>query len=135
MTGCNVDRGYGDGGAVVSVSRHESGSEVYRITTARSSLSEDIRGRQRRYVITMVIRTISVILTVVLWQISRPAAFATLVAGLLLPYIAVVVANAGRENAPGTPDTFVGPQTPPMVGGAPPSEDSEEHGRENPPVP
>ncbi|WP_037571580.1 DUF3099 domain-containing protein [Phaeacidiphilus oryzae] len=92
-------------------------TSVFRITGARSSLTEDVRGRQRRYIISMLVRTLCVILTVVLWQVSRPLAVVTLVLGALLPYVAVVIANAGRENAPGLPDTFVRVLPRQMVGG------------------
>ncbi len=37
-------------------------AQVFRITGARQGLEEDVRGRQRRYVISMSIRTVSVIL-------------------------------------------------------------------------
>ncbi|MFD5464772.1 DUF3099 domain-containing protein [Kitasatospora sp. NPDC127059] len=82
------------------------GGRVYRITGARSSLSEDVRGRQRRYVISMLIRTACVLLAVVLWDVERWLAFAALGGGVLLPYFAVLIANAGREQAPGLPSTF-----------------------------
>jgi Flp pilus assembly protein TadB len=82
---------------------------VHRITGARQGLHEDVRGRQRRYVISMLARTAAVILTVVLWNVSRPLAIVTLVLGALLPYVAVVIANAGRENAPSLPSTFLSP--------------------------
>jgi Protein of unknown function (DUF3099) len=85
--------------------RNESG--VFRITGARTGLQEDVRARQRRYVISMGIRTVAVILTVVLWHIALPVAVAALAVGLLLPYIAVVVANGGRENATSLPSAFV----------------------------
>ncbi|MFD3808452.1 DUF3099 domain-containing protein [Streptomyces sp. NPDC058611] len=84
-----------------------NGAEVFRITGARMGLAEDVRGRQRRYVISMVIRTLSVIATVVLWNVQRPVAIVTLVAGALLPYIAVVIANAGRESTPSLPSHFI----------------------------
>ena len=87
--------------------RKQSSGQAFRITGARQGLSEDVRGRQRRYVISMVVRTVAVVLTVVLWNVERPIAIATLVLGLALPYIAVVIANAGRENAPSLPSTFV----------------------------
>lgn len=90
-------------------------AEVFRITGARTGLQEDVRGRQRRYVTSMAIRTASVILAVCLWNVERPVAIAALVLGAVLPYIAVVIANAGRENAPSLPSTFVTPQTPPMI--------------------
>ncbi|MBY8880369.1 DUF3099 domain-containing protein [Actinacidiphila acidipaludis] len=82
---------------------------IYRITGARTGLTEDVRGRQRRYIISMSIRTVSVILTVVLWNVERPLAWATLVLGAVLPYVAVVVANAGRENTPPAMPTVVIP--------------------------
>ncbi|MBT2384212.1 DUF3099 domain-containing protein [Streptomyces sp. ISL-11] len=87
--------------------RKQGGPEVFRITGARRGLAEDVRGRQRRYVISMLIRTLSVVLTVVLWNVERHVAIGTLVLGALLPYVAVVIANAGRENAPSLPGTFV----------------------------
>ncbi|WP_430625617.1 DUF3099 domain-containing protein [Streptomyces sp. NBC_01264] len=80
------------------------------------SLAEDVRGRQRRYVISMLIRTLSVIATIVLWNVQRPVAIVTLVAGALLPYIAVVIANAGRESTPSLPSHFVAAPVRPALG-------------------
>ncbi|WP_031070462.1 DUF3099 domain-containing protein [Streptomyces sp. NRRL WC-3742] len=95
----------------------KSGDEVYRITGARSSLSEDVRGRQRRYVVSMLLRTVCVLLAVVLWDVQRWLAFGALAGAVLLPYFAVLVANAGRERAPGLPSTFDIPAgTPLMLG-------------------
>ncbi|MFR9675476.1 DUF3099 domain-containing protein [Streptomyces sp. TR06-5] len=97
--------------------RRRGSSEVHRITGARRSLADDVRGRQRRYVISMLVRTLAVILTVVLWNVERPLAVITLVLGAVLPYVAVVIANAGRERAPGLPSTFVsGGPTHPVLG-------------------
>ncbi|MDJ0344856.1 DUF3099 domain-containing protein [Streptomyces sp. H10-C2] len=92
-----------------------SGGEVIRITGARTSLTEDVQGRQRRYVISMLVRTAAVIATVTLWNVQRPLAWVALVLGALLPYVAVVIANAGRENAPSLPSSFVPPPTLPML--------------------
>ncbi|AIA02829.1 MULTISPECIES: DUF3099 domain-containing protein [Streptomyces] len=89
--------------------KHSGGGETFRITGARQGLTEDVRGRQRRYVISMAVRTLAVVLTAVLWNIERPVAIATLVIGMGLPYVAVVIANAGRENVPSLPSTFVKP--------------------------
>ncbi|OAR25144.1 hypothetical protein A8W25_05650 [Streptomyces sp. ERV7] len=111
--------------------RKRSGAEVFRITGARQGLAEDVRGRQRRYVISMSIRTVSVVLTAVLWNIERPVAIVTLVLGALLPYVAVVIANAGRENVPSLPSTFVPAPSRPMLGAAPaggPAEPAEPSG-------
>lgn len=95
--------------------RKQSSAETFRITGARQGLSEDVRGRQRRYVISMAVRSVAVVLTAVLWDVNRPFAIATLVLGIGLPYIAVVIANAGRENAPSLPSTFVVASSRPML--------------------
>ncbi|MDN3021209.1 DUF3099 domain-containing protein [Streptomyces sp. S.PB5] len=100
--------------------QHAAGkAEVFRITGARQSLQDDVRGRQRRYIISMSVRTVSVILAATLWNVERHVAIVALVLGMILPYIAVVIANAGRENVPSLPSTFVTAPTPPMI--APPT--------------
>ncbi|MEZ0089343.1 DUF3099 domain-containing protein [Streptacidiphilus sp. EB129] len=88
---------------------------VVRITGARSSLTEDVRRRQRRYMISMAVRTLCVILAVVLWKESRILAIIALVGGMFIPYVAVVIANAGRESPPTMPETFIGHQPRPML--------------------
>ncbi|HET9382227.1 MAG TPA: DUF3099 domain-containing protein [Streptomyces sp.] len=96
--------------------RHGDGkAEVFRITGARTGLQEDVRGRQRRYVISMSVRTLSVILAATLWNVERHVAIVALVLGVVLPYVAVVIANAGRENAPSLPPTFVVTPSRPMI--------------------
>ncbi|MFE0646070.1 DUF3099 domain-containing protein [Streptomyces sp. NPDC058877] len=92
------------------------GAEVFRITGARQGLAEDVRKRQRRYVISMGVRTLSVIAATVLWNVERHVAIVALVLGAVLPYIAVVIANAGRETAPSLPSTFVAPPVRPALG-------------------
>ncbi|WP_306328557.1 DUF3099 domain-containing protein [Streptomyces venezuelae] len=92
------------------------GSEVFRITGARQGLADDVRGRQRRYVISMTVRTLSVIAAAVLWNVERHVAIVALALGILLPYIAVVIANAGRESAPSLPSTFVPAPVRPALG-------------------
>lgn len=76
---------------------------VYRISAAGRSLSDDIDTRTRRYLISMGIRTLSFIGCVVAFVVfDQPIiGWILFVAALILPYIAVVVANAGRE--PGRP--------------------------------
>lgn len=95
--------------------RKQNKPEVFRITEARQSLGDDVRGRQRRYVISMLVRTLAVLLTVVLWNVQRPLAVVTLVLGVTLPYVAVVIANAGRENAPSLPSTYLSAPDRPML--------------------
>lgn len=73
--------------------RKQRGAEVFRITGARQSLADDVRGRQRRYVIAMLVRTLSVIAAAALWNVERYVAVVALVLGVLLPYVAVVIAS------------------------------------------
>ncbi|WP_055554053.1 DUF3099 domain-containing protein [Streptomyces sp. NBRC 110028] len=96
--------------------RKHSETEVFRITGARQGLADDVRGRQRRYVISMSVRTVSVVLAAVLWNVERHVAIVALVLGVLLPYVAVVMANAGRENAPSLPTTYIPAPLRPMLG-------------------
>ncbi|MFJ2817641.1 DUF3099 domain-containing protein [Streptomyces sp. NPDC087294] len=100
----------------------DGNGQVFRITGARTGLDEDVRGRQRRYIISMLIRTLSVILATTLWNVERHVAVVALALGMLLPYVAVVIANAGRENAPGLPSTFVTAPTRPMLAGSGPDD-------------
>lgn len=74
--------------------------ETHSITSAPVPLSADQNGRARRYFISMMIRTICFIATVVL---PSPYRWFTLAGALLLPYISVIIANAGRETITGNP--------------------------------
>ena len=69
--------------------------DFYDITSAQKSLSSDQPGRQRRYFISMMVRTACFILTVIL---PSPYRWIALAGAVFLPYVAVVVANAGRET-------------------------------------
>jgi hypothetical protein len=70
-------------------------AEIPSITSASAGLSVDQAARQKRYFISMMIRTVCFILTVLL---PSPYRWIALVGALTLPYIAVVTANAGRET-------------------------------------
>lgn len=96
--------------------RNQRNAEVFRITGARAGLTDDVRGRQRRYIISMSIRTVSFVAAVLLWQVWTPLAWIALVLGLVLPYVAVVLANAGRENAPSLPSSHIPPAARPALG-------------------
>jgi len=78
---------------------------VARITTAQVSLTEDVDRRMRRYLVQMSVRVACFLGAVVLDHWTRWL----LVAGaVVLPYLAVVLANAGRER-PDDPGTFLAP--------------------------
>jgi hypothetical protein len=76
--------------------------EAVRITSASASRHDDIAARQKRYLFSMGIRTVCFIGAIIaslagihwLWPIL-------IVAALLLPYVAVVMANAGSSKSDG----------------------------------
>ena len=67
---------------------------VHTVTDAQRPMSEDINYRQRRYLISMGIRTACVILVVFL---PNPFRWFAAAGAIFLPYISVVFANGGRE--------------------------------------
>ena len=77
---------------------HARGQQVHLVTQARRPMSEDIRYRQNRYLIMMGIRVVCFAVAIILfvehlrWLILIPA-----VGAIVIPYIAVVFANGGRE--------------------------------------
>jgi hypothetical protein len=79
-------------------------AEVYSITAAHRSHAEEMRERLTRYAITMTIRTAGFVLLVV---IHNPTRWIFGVAAIVLPYVAVVFANAGRERTQ-APTTLIG---------------------------
>jgi hypothetical protein len=77
---------------------HARGQQVHLVTQARRPMSEDIRYRQNRYLIMMGIRVVCFAIAIILfvehlrWLVLIPA-----VGAIIIPYIAVVFANGGRE--------------------------------------
>lgn len=73
--------------------------DVVRITTAQRSSADDMVSRQRRYAISMTIRTVCFIAAVAVgpgwlrWVLVGLAVF--------LPFFAVVMANAGNQKNDG----------------------------------
>lgn len=72
--------------------------EVHRITDAGVPLSEDQAMRTRRYLWSMGIRTACVLGAVLA---PSPWRWFLVVGAVGLPYVAVVMANAGRERSDG----------------------------------
>ena len=80
--------------------------QVYSITTAATSHSDDIGGRERRYAISMGIRTACFVGAIIADGWLRWV----LVAGaVLLPYTSVILANAGVRKRGSGPSVF-GPE-------------------------
>lgn len=68
------------------------------VSNVGEPLSVDQSSRARKYFISMMIRTACFILAVVL---PSPYRWIALFGAVVLPYVAVVVANAGRESIRG----------------------------------
>jgi len=87
---------------------HRRGPEVYTVTDAPRPMSEDIGHRQRRYLVSMGVRTACFVGVIVAAVAGAPvwAVLTLLVGALVLPYISVVFANGGRE--PVAPASFGG---------------------------
>lgn len=85
------------------------GPEVYSITGAPESLTDEQGPRTRRYLISMSIRTACVILAILVPGWPR---WVFLAGAVALPYLAVVAANAGRRRrATSGPAPFLPPLT------------------------
>ncbi|CAB4695237.1 MAG: DUF3099 domain-containing protein [Actinobacteria bacterium] len=65
------------------------------VSDVGQSLTTDQSSRAKRYFISMMLRTLCFILAVIL---PSPFRWFALLGAVLLPYVAVVVANAGRES-------------------------------------
>lgn len=75
---------------------------VYQITGARRGVRDDVDSRTRRYLVSMGVRTVCFVLAVVTDGWLR---WVLIAAAVMLPYLAVVFANGGRErveNPPGS---------------------------------
>ncbi|MFG2001310.1 DUF3099 domain-containing protein [Spirillospora sp. NPDC048911] len=88
-------------------------AEVYTVTNAPRPMSEDIGYRQRRYLISMGIRTGCFVGSVITAMAGAPLWVVGLmvVGALFLPYISVIFANGGRE--PTETARYAIPQPPP----------------------
>ena len=78
------------------MSGHEQDQpEVYRITSAAGAHSADMQQRAVRYLLSMAIRTLCVVLVII---VPGPLRWVFAVGAIVLPYIAVVAANAAGER-------------------------------------
>lgn len=68
---------------------------IYSVTSARRSLTDDQAERNRRYLLSMSIRVICFVGCILVDGWLRWTLF---VGALVLPWIAVIIANAGREQ-------------------------------------
>lgn len=96
---------YGGGVRVRPLGRRRERPVVHTVTDARRPLSEDIGYRERRYLITMGVRALCFFLSII-FAVSLPGAWrwlavVALIGAVVLPYVAVIFANGGREPESG----------------------------------
>jgi Flp pilus assembly protein TadB len=84
--------------------RQKVRTPVFRISAAPRSLKEDVRSREVRYLVSMGVRTVCFLGAFLTQGVVR---WLLVVAAFILPYIAVVVANAGRDRRSAAFPAFV----------------------------
>lgn len=91
------------------------GPRAESITQARTGLTQDLRGRQRRYIAAMLVRTACVVLMAVTWNRWPAVAVCALAGGVVIPYVAVVAAQAGWRQQRGARVQLARPADEPAV--------------------
>lgn len=79
---------------------------MHRITDAPVPLAEDLSRRTRRYLVQMSVRVVCFVGAVLVDHWTR---WLLLAGAVVLPYVAVVLANGGRERGETEPEAFVRP--------------------------
>ncbi len=80
-------------------------TQVHAITSAPVSLADDQARRQRRYLLQMGLRVLCFVAAIVVWpHVPLFVGIVLIAAAAVLPYIAVLGANAGRERQQYDPD-------------------------------
>jgi hypothetical protein len=80
------------------MARHQTGEPV-RITTASASRDADIAARQKRYLLAMGFRTLCFVAAIFVTPVWLRVVL--VIGALVLPYVAVVMANAGSTKSDG----------------------------------
>ncbi|WAX82237.1 DUF3099 domain-containing protein [Streptomyces sp. KMM 9044] len=81
--------------------RRRDEPRVESITAAHTGLTQDLRSRQRRYLVAMLVRSGCVVLMALTWSRWPALSVCALAGAVLIPYVAVVVAQAGWRQQRG----------------------------------
>ena len=82
--------------------------QVYGITTAETSHTAEITRRQKQYILTMLVRVVSVIVVVAVPGISWQLKVGLCLVATIIPYVAVVRANGGPGPEKGPTNLMLG---------------------------
>jgi hypothetical protein len=81
--------------------------QPFLVTTAARSRRDEQRERERRYLVTMAFRTLAFVLAIVLFGVHLYWAAGIAIGGsLILPWVAVVMANAGPRRVMESPALY-----------------------------
>ncbi len=97
---------------------HFHEDDVYGITTAETSHVEEITKRQKQYILTMMIRVVSIVVVVAVPGLTWQLRVGLCIVATIIPYIAVVRANGGPVRDTDPTNLMVGR---PKQGELPPS--------------
>ena len=103
------------------MTKHHDDRHVHTITDAPEAHTEEMRGRVIRYSISMGIRLVCIVLMFLVHGWLQWACFA---GAIFLPWIAVILANAGSDRTRGEKDPeFMIETAPPQLTGPPAPEE------------
>jgi hypothetical protein len=90
------------------MARTRTDHPAYLVTTAGESPQQDRRDRERRYLILMGVRVVAIILAIVIGRLFDlgPLLLVLVAAAMVLPWIAVVTANAPKQLQSRTPSLW-----------------------------
>lgn len=91
------------------IGRAKPERDVYYISDAPKPLTQDVRSREAKYLMAMGVRTAAFLLIVIL-PVAWPWKLGLAALALLLPYVAVVYANGGREPSVGSDSPYRDPE-------------------------
>ena len=94
--------------------------QVYGITTADTSHTADITRRQKQYILTMLVRVVSIAVVVFVPGISWPVKIGLCLVATIIPYVAVVRANGGPTREKDPTNLMIGPPLRGALGSAQP---------------
>lgn len=77
--------------------------QVHRITDARRSAADDQHARFVKYAVSMSVRMVFIVLALI---VDGPLLWLCIAGAVVLPYVAVIVANASREQAQPAPQAW-----------------------------
>jgi hypothetical protein len=100
----------------VRIGHHGGHEPVYGITTAEQSHTDEITRRQKQYILTMLIRVVSIVVVVAVPGISWPIKILLCGVATVIPYIAVVRANGGPTPEKDPTNLLLAPPDKPALG-------------------